>query len=399
MPFESKLKSLKKLHQGKVRDIYEVDPEHILIVASDRISAFDVVLPDTIPRKGGVLTTLSNFWLRRFSNEIRNHLSDIRIEDVVNDSSDLKRLQNQGRSIIVRRLQALPFEAIVRGYVIGSGWKEYQRTGAICGVKLPPNLKLAQQLEAPIFTPSTKAQVGQHDMNVSFAEIVGLVGSDVAAAVRDASLRIYQKAASYAHARGIIIADTKFEFGLDEDGEIVLIDEVLTPDSSRFWPRESYRPGNNPKSFDKQYVRDYLETLNWDKKSPVPHNLPEEIIKNTSNKYLHAHEILYEITMDQVRSAIKNATKYRADAVIKLTPEGKAADLQEQRFVDVRNAFEGKQQTTVEDLTLRVVNRVHGIKALQKYPQYDPVVRRIKFAHDRAVGGFVRRGYGELITE
>ncbi len=294
MLFESKLKSLKRLRQGKVRDIYEVDPEHILIVASDRISAFDVVLPDTIPRKGAVLTALSNFWLRRFSNEVRNHLSDIRIADVIDDPRDLEILQ--GRGIIARKLQALPFEAIVRGYVIGSGWKEYQQTGAVCGVRLPPNLKLAEQLEAPIFTPSTKAQAGRHDVNVDFAEIVNLVGSEVASSVRDASLRIYQKAADYARAHGIIIADTKFEFGLDKNGEIVLIDEVLTPDSSRFWPRESYLPGNNPKSFDKQYVRDYLETLNWDKKPPAPH-LPEEIIKNTSNKYLHAHEILTGTTL------------------------------------------------------------------------------------------------------
>lgn len=294
MLFETKLKSLKRLRQGKVRDIYEVDPEHILIVASDRISAFDVVLPDTIPRKGAVLTALSNFWLRRFSSEVRNHLSDIRIADVVDDPRELEILQ--GRGIIARKLQALPFEAIVRGYVIGSGWKEYHRTGAICGVGLPPNLKLAQQLEAPIFTPSTKAQVGQHDVNVDFAEIVNLVGRNVASAVRDVSLRIYQKAADYARAHGIIIADTKFEFGLDKNGEIVLIDEVLTPDSSRFWPRESYLPGNNPKSFDKQYVRDYLETLNWDKKPPAP-NLPEEVIKNTSNKYLHAHEILTGTTL------------------------------------------------------------------------------------------------------
>ena len=294
MLFESRLKSLKRLYQGKVRDIYEVDPEHILIVTSDRISAFDVVLPDTIPRKGAVLTALSNFWLHRFENEIRNHLSDIRIADVIDDPHELKMLQ--GRSVIVRRLKTLPFEAIVRGYVIGSGWREYQQTGAICGVKLPPNLKLAQQLETPIFTPSTKAQAGRHDVNVDFAEIVNLVGSDVAAAVRDTSLRIYQKAADYARARGIIIADTKFEFGLGKNGEIVLIDEVLTPDSSRFWPRESYLPGNNPKSFDKQYVRDYLETLDWDKKPPAPH-LPAKVIENTSNKYLQAYEILTGTTL------------------------------------------------------------------------------------------------------
>ncbi len=274
--------------------MYQVDSEHMLIVASDRLSAFDVVLPDAIPKKGMVLTTLSNFWFHRFSGKIKNHLSNISLTDVIHDPQELATVQ--GRSVIVRKLQALPFEAIVRGYVIGSGWKEYQGSGSICGVALPRNLMLAQQLEQPIFTPSTKAQVHEHDINVSFAEVVNLVGHDVAAAVRDTSLQIYRQAAEYAYARGIIIADTKFEFGLDENEDIVLIDEALTPDSSRFWPRDSYTPGVNPDSFDKQYVRDYLETLNWDKKAPAPH-LPAEVIENTSKKYLQACEILTGITL------------------------------------------------------------------------------------------------------
>ncbi len=289
MLFESNLKSFKKVYQGKVRDIYEVDAEHWLIVTSDRLSAFDVVLPDPIPKKGIVLTTVSNFWFDRFSSKVENHLSNITIEEIVSDAQERELLQ--GRSIIVRKLTALPFEAIVRGYLIGSGWKEYQNTGAICGVKLPKDLKLAQQLENPIFTPSTKAKVGKHDVNVNFNGVVKLVGKDIAESVRDISLQIYKEAAYYALGRGIIIADTKFEFGLDENDNIILIDEVLTPDSSRFWPQDSYTPGANPKSFDKQYVRDYLETLDWNKQAPGP-KLPQEIIDNTSKKYLEACERL-----------------------------------------------------------------------------------------------------------
>ncbi len=292
MLFESNLKSLKKVYQGKVRDIYEVDAEHWLIVTSDRLSAFDVVLPDPIPKKGIVLTTVSNFWFDRFSSKVKNHLSSITIEEIVSDVQEREMLQ--GRSIIVRKLTALPVEAIVRGYVIGSGWKEYQNTGAICGVKLPKGLKLAQQLENPIFTPSTKAKVGKHDVNVNFNEIVKLVGKNIAESVRDISLQIYKEAAVYALERGIIIADTKFEFGLDENDNIILIDEILTPDSSRFWPQDSYTPGINPKSFDKQYVRDYLETLDWNKQAPGP-KLPQEIIDNTSKKYLEACERLTDI--------------------------------------------------------------------------------------------------------
>jgi len=289
MLFESELKSLKKVYQGKVRDLYEVDAEHILIVTSDRLSAFDVILPDPIPKKGMVLTTVSNFWFDRFSRKVENHLSDIAIEDVITDPQEREMLQN--RSVIVRRLKALPFEAIVRGYIIGSGWKEYQDTGSICGVHLPTDLKLAQKLESPIFTPSTKAAVGDHDVNVNFDAIVSLVGKDIAESVRDLSLQIYKEAADYALQRGIIIADTKFEFGLDNDENIILIDEALTPDSSRFWPQASYTPGVSPDSFDKQYVRDYLETLDWNKQTPGP-KLPQKIIDNTSNKYLEACEKL-----------------------------------------------------------------------------------------------------------
>lgn len=294
MLFESNLKSLKKVYQGKVRDIYEVDNQHWLIVTSDRLSAFDVVLPDPIPKKGMVLTTVSNFWFDRFSSKVNNHLSDIKLEDVVQDEQELQQLKN--RSVIARKLKALPFEAIVRGYIIGSGWKEYQSTGSICGVPLPPNLKQAQQLDSPIFTPSTKAAVGDHDENVSFDKIIDLVGKEIAESVRDLSLDIYREAAEFALQKGIIIADTKFEFGLDENNEIVLIDEALTPDSSRFWPQDSYKTGTSPNSFDKQYVRDYLETLDWNKQAPGP-NLPQEIINNTSAKYLEACKRLTNINL------------------------------------------------------------------------------------------------------
>ncbi|NNC68925.1 MAG: phosphoribosylaminoimidazolesuccinocarboxamide synthase [Gammaproteobacteria bacterium] len=294
MLFESNLKSLKKVYQGKVRDIYEVDEQHWLIVTSDRLSAFDVVLPDPIPKKGMVLTTVSNFWFDRFSSKVKNHLSDINLEDIIKDGQELEIIKD--RSVIVRKLKALPFEAIVRGYVIGSGWKEYQNTGSICGVALPPNLKQAQQLESPIFTPSTKAAVGDHDENVNFDKIIDLVGKEIAESVRDLSIEIYKQAAEYALQCGIIIADTKFEFGLDENNEIVLIDEALTPDSSRFWPKDTYQAGTSPKSYDKQYVRDYLETLDWNKKAPGP-NLPQDIIDNTSMKYLEACERLTGIKL------------------------------------------------------------------------------------------------------
>ena len=294
MLFESKLKSLKQVYQGKVRDIYQIDDEHWLIVTSDRLSAFDVILPDPIPKKGMVLTTVSNFWFERFSSKVKNHLSDMQLEDIIQDEQELEILC--GRSVIARKLKALPFEAIVRGYVIGSGWKEYQNTGAVCGIQLPVNLQQAQQLDTAIFTPSTKAAVGDHDINVSFDEIINLVGKDIAEKVRELSIEIYTEAAKYALERGIIIADTKFEFGLDKNEEIVLIDEALTPDSSRFWPQDSYKVGESPKSYDKQYVRDYLETLDWNKQAPGP-RLPQEIIDNTSKKYLEACERLTGITL------------------------------------------------------------------------------------------------------
>jgi phosphoribosylaminoimidazole-succinocarboxamide synthase len=289
MLFESNLKSLKRVYQGKIRDIYEVDDSHWLIVTSDRLSAFDVILPDPIPKKGAVLTTVSNFWFDQFSSKIKNHLSELSLEEIISDEKEREVLN--GRSVIVHKLKALPFEAIVRGYVIGSGWKEYQNTGGICDIELPKNLELAQRLECPIFTPSTKARVGNHDVNVSFNNIISLVGKDIAETVRNLSLRIYKEAAEYALERGVIIADTKFEFGLDKNENIILIDEVLTPDSSRFWPQDSYIPGVNPKSFDKQYVRDYLEALDWNKQAPGP-NLPQEIIENTSKKYLEICERL-----------------------------------------------------------------------------------------------------------
>jgi len=294
MLFESNLQSVKKVYQGKVRDIYEVDKQHWLIVTSDRLSAFDVILPDPIPKKGMVLTAVSNFWFDRFSNKVKNHLSNIKIEDVIQDEQELQQLEN--RSVIVRKLKALPFEAIVRGYVIGSGWKEYQNTGSICGVALPKNLQQAQQLETPIFTPSTKAAVGDHDENVSFEKIIDLVGKEIAESVREISLDIYKEAAKFALQKGIIIADTKFEFGLDQNNEIVLIDEALTPDSSRFWPQDTYKVGESPQSYDKQYVRDYLETLDWNKQAPGP-ELPKEIIDNTSEKYLEACERLTGIKL------------------------------------------------------------------------------------------------------
>ena len=289
MLLEPGLKSLKKIYQGKVRDIYEVDDRHWLIVTSDRISAFDVVLPDLIPKKGIALTAVSNFWFRRFESQVNNHLSGISLETVIQDEQELRTLA--GRSVVVRKLKALPFEAIVRGYIIGSGWKEYQKTGMICGVDLPENLKLAQKLAEPVFTPSTKAKVGEHDINIRFDRVVNLVGKDIAEHVKGISIQIYKRAAEYASQRGIIVADTKFEFGLDNQENIVLMDELLTSDSSRFWPKNSYVPGRNPKSLDKQFVRDYLETLDWNKQKPGP-RLPKEVIENTSKKYREACEQL-----------------------------------------------------------------------------------------------------------
>jgi phosphoribosylaminoimidazole-succinocarboxamide synthase len=287
--FESNLSSLKLLNRGKIRDIYAIDDEHLLFVASDRLSAFDVVLPDPIPGKGKVLTDLSRFWFARTAQLVPNHLaSDVQLEDVLG-GAELDSVR--GQALVVRRLAPLPVEAIVRGYLIGSGWKDYRAGGAVSGIMLPPGLEQAQQLPETLFTPSTKAALGDHDENISFADMVDKIGSEVAHKVRDLSIGVYELARSYAATRGIIIADTKFEFGLDGDGAVVLIDEVLTPDSSRFWPADEYRVGISPPSFDKQYVRDYLESIGWNKRPPAPH-LPPEIIRGTAEKYADARRRL-----------------------------------------------------------------------------------------------------------
>ncbi|HLS81082.1 MAG TPA: phosphoribosylaminoimidazolesuccinocarboxamide synthase [Steroidobacter sp.] len=283
--FESRLSGLRRIHQGKVRDIYEVDEQHILIVTTDRLSAFDVVLPDPIPGKGAVLTRISRFWFEKTRHITPNHMCDYPLERAVPDAEERRHLID--RSMVVRRLRALPVEAVVRGYLIGSGWKDYQRTGSVCGVALPAGLQLAERLQEPIFTPAAKADVGAHDENIDYQQMVAILGPAVAEQVRATALALYTYAAEHARARGIIIADTKFEFGLDEAGRLVLIDEALTPDSSRFWPVDSYRPGASPPSFDKQFVRDYLETLDWDKRAPGP-RLPSEIIERTAAKYAEA---------------------------------------------------------------------------------------------------------------
>ncbi|MEE4186479.1 MAG: phosphoribosylaminoimidazolesuccinocarboxamide synthase [Gammaproteobacteria bacterium] len=283
--FESKLSGLHRLSQGKVRDIYEVDSEHLLIVTTDRLSAFDVILPDAIPGKGEVLTQVANFWFERTAHIVRNHLTNIDVATIVTDPAERAALG--ARAVVVKRLTPLPVEAVVRGYLIGSGWKDYQESGAVCGIELPAGMVIADQLPEPLFTPATKAAAGDHDENISFADMSSLLGDALAAQVRDLSLQIYRFGADYARSRGIIIADTKFEFGLDEAGKLHLIDEVLTPDSSRFWPVEDYRPGSSPPSYDKQYVRDYLETLDWDKTAPGP-SLPAEVIARTAEKYAQA---------------------------------------------------------------------------------------------------------------
>ena len=287
--YRSDIKSIPLITSGKVRDIYKVDENHLLIVTSDRISAFDVVLPDPIPGKGMVLTEVSNFWFNRFRDLIPNHLSNIELDSVLPD--EMERIPIVGRGIVVKKLKPLPVEAIIRGYIIGSGWKEYQIKGSISGISLPPGLQQAEQLLEPIFTPSTKAEVGAHDENIDFNTMVSLVGADLAEKVKQVSLSIYKQGAEYALSRGIIVADTKLEFGLDEKNNLYLIDEVLTPDSSRFWPVNGYKIGISPPSFDKQYVRDYLETLAWDKTDPGP-ALPDDVIQNTAAKYREAEEIL-----------------------------------------------------------------------------------------------------------
>ncbi|WP_332669896.1 phosphoribosylaminoimidazolesuccinocarboxamide synthase [Aromatoleum sp.] len=300
--FESTIQSLPLLGRGKVRDIYAVDADKLLIVTSDRLSAFDVILPDPIPDKGRVLTAMASFWFKRLGHIVPNQLTGIDPESVVPAA---EREQVRGRALVVKRLKPLPIEAVVRGYVIGSGWKDYQDSGAICGITLPSGLKQAAKLPSPIFTPASKADVGDHDENISFAEAqtrcaaalsdllagTGRNGAQLAAQAREAATALYSEAANYAIGRGIIIADTKFEFGVDAAGTLHLIDEALTPDSSRFWPADSYREGISPPSYDKQYVRDYLETLTWGKKAPGP-NLPADVIARTAAKYREAYERL-----------------------------------------------------------------------------------------------------------
>ena len=300
--FQSSITSLPLLSKGKVRDIYAVDADKLLIVTTDRLSAFDVILPDPIPRKGEVLTAVADFWFAKLGHIVPNQLTGVDPESVVAEN---EREQVRGRSVVVKRLRPLPIEAVVRGYVIGSGWKDYKETGAICGIALPAGLKMAQKLPSPIFTPATKADVGDHDENVSFATAqancgaalaealagTGKNGAEICAQARDAAIKLYEEASAYARGRGIIIADTKFEFGIDNTGTLHLIDEALTPDSSRFWPADQYQEGCNPPSYDKQYVRDYLETLDWGKVAPGP-KLPADVIARTSAKYIEAYEKL-----------------------------------------------------------------------------------------------------------
>lgn len=281
----SSLKSLPLVNRGKVRDIYDVDADTMLIITTDRLSAFDVILPTPIAGKGAVLTQISNFWFERLRSIIPNHLTGIAPQSVVADAAEHGQLGE--RAIVVKKLKPLPIEAVVRGYLAGSGWKEYRKSGTVCGIPLPAGLQEASRLPQPLFTPSTKAEQGTHDENITFEQTVGLVGQDLAGKVRDKALALYQAAAEYALTRGIIIADTKFEFGLDAAGELYLIDEVLTPDSSRFWPADRYQPGSSPPSFDKQYVRDWLEASGWNKQPPAP-ALPAEVAAGTSEKYREA---------------------------------------------------------------------------------------------------------------
>ena len=284
--FESSIPELPLIGRGKVRDIYSVDEQHLLIVTTDRLSAYDVVMPDPVPGKGEVLTKISLFWFRMMSDIIDNQLTDLTVADVIKDPGLQEQLQ--ARALVVKRLKPLPIEAVVRGYLIGSGWKDYQETGQICGIDLPAGLRQAEKLPNTLFTPAYKAEAGAHDENISFDKVVELVGEKLATRVRDISIEIYERASAYALERGIIIADTKFEFGLDEQGRLHIIDEVLTPDSSRFWPVDDYEVGISPPSFDKQFVRDYLETLDWDKTPPAP-DLPTEILEKTAEKYQEAY--------------------------------------------------------------------------------------------------------------
>lgn len=286
---QSTLTSLPLLHRGKVRDLYEVDAQHLLIVQTDRLSAFDVILDDPIPGKGEVLTAVSNFWFAKLQHVIPNHLSGIAPESVVKGEAEIA--QVKGRAFVTKKLKPLPIEAIVRGYLVGSGWKDYQKTGTICGLALPKGLREAEKLPEPLFTPSTKAAVGDHDENISYAQAVELLGEKMAAQVRDATLALYTEAANYAATKGIIIADTKFEFGVDDAGTLYLIDEALTPDSSRFWPADQYQVGSNPPSFDKQFVRDWLEASGWNKRAPAP-RVPADVLEKTAAKYREAQQRL-----------------------------------------------------------------------------------------------------------
>jgi len=287
--FESSVAGLDQIGRGKVRDIYSVDDDHLLIVTTDRLSAYDVVMPDPVPGKGQVLTQISNFWFEMMEDLIPNHLTHRKLNSIIDDDESLQPLEQ--RSIITRRLRPLPIEAVVRGYLIGSGWRDYQQTGQICGIDLPSGLEQAAKLPQTLFTPATKAAAGDHDENVSFETVQQMIGAELAEQVRDVSIRIYERAAEYALGRGIIIADTKFEFGQDSEGRLYIIDEILTPDSSRLWPLSGYRTGISPPSFDKQFVRDYLDTLDWDKKAPGP-RLPAEVIQQTSDKYREALRVL-----------------------------------------------------------------------------------------------------------
>jgi phosphoribosylaminoimidazole-succinocarboxamide synthase len=287
--FESSVAGLDQIGRGKVRDIYSIDDDHLLIVTTDRLSAYDVIMPDPVPGKGQVLTRISNFWFEMMEDLIPNHLTNRKLNSIIDDDTSLQSLEP--RSIIARRLRPLPIEAVVRGYLIGSGWRDYRQTGQVCGIELPPGLEQAAKLPQTLFTPATKADTGDHDENINFETVQQLIGVAVAEQVREVSIRIYERAAAYALGRGIIIADTKFEFGQDAEGRLYIIDEILTPDSSRFWPLSDYRTGISPPSFDKQFVRDYLDTLDWDRTAPGP-RLPSEVIQQTGDKYREALRVL-----------------------------------------------------------------------------------------------------------
>ena len=287
--FKSKVSNLKLLARGKVRDIYDIDDNYLMIVATDRLSAYDVVMPNPVPGKGIILTQLSNFWFRMMEDIIPNHLTNLKIDSFIENKKEIEQLKE--RSIIVKKLKPLPIESVVRGYIIGSGWSDYKKNKKICGIELPDNLQKAQKLPQIIFTPATKANSGDHDENINYQKTESIIGEDLASKVKEISIKIYKRASIYARSKGIIIADTKFEFGQDSNGKLYLIDEILTPDSSRFWPEETYKVGESPASYDKQYLRDYLETLSWNKVAPAP-ELPKDIIVNTLNKYREAKDSL-----------------------------------------------------------------------------------------------------------